>query len=603
RVVVVERAPDGSRRVLTPAGFNVRTRVHEYGGGECWYHGDRVFFSDFVDGRLYRLDGAGATPLPLTPEPAAPHALRYSDGCVTPGGDAVYCVRERHEGGAVENELVRIAVEGVVEPVAVVSGRDFVAAPRLDPAGRRLAWLVWDHPQMPWDGTELWTAELDGQGRPVEARLVAGGPGESIFQPEWSADGVLHFCTDRTGWWNLAREVDGGVEPLTQLADGEIGHPAWAFALRCYAFVGDGRVVCRVTRSAVDSLELLDPGDGTLSRLENAWTSYSAGALAADSGRIAFAAASPASATTLVELDLATAVERPVRRSLELELDPASISVPRAVEYETGDGGVAHAFYYPPTSSSCEGLAGERPPLRVICHGGPTAHTLPYLNLKVQFFTQRGIGVVDVNHRGSSGFGRAYRRLLDGRWGELDRRDCIAAARHLAEQGDADPARTWIEGGSAGGYVVFCCLVFEPGSFAAGVSYFGVSDLEALARETHKFESHYMDTLIAPYPERADLYRERSPIHFAERLERPLLLLQGLDDEVVPAAQAELLVEVLAAKGIPYAYLAFEGEGHGLRTLENIRRALEATLSFVGQVFGFEPAGDVEAVELVRRGR
>ena len=352
RAVVVELAlADRTTRDVTPPGVNVRTRVHEYGGGECWYHGDRVFFSDFADGRLYRLDDAGATPLPLTPEPAAPHALRYADGCVTPGCDAVYCVRERHAGSAVENELVRIPVDGG-EPVAVVSGRDFVAAPRLDPAGRRLAWLVWDHPQMPWDGTELWTAELDGEGGPVEARLVAGGPGESICQPEWSAEGVLHFCTDRNGWWNLAREVDRSVEPLTQLTDGEIGHPAWAFGLRCYAFVGDGRVVCRVTRSAVDSLELLDPDDGTLSRLDGAWTSYSAGALAADSGRIAFAAASPASATTLVELDLATAVERPVRRSLELELDPASISVPRAVEYETDDGGVAHAFYYPPTSAS-----------------------------------------------------------------------------------------------------------------------------------------------------------------------------------------------------------------------------------------------------------
>jgi dipeptidyl aminopeptidase/acylaminoacyl peptidase len=301
---------------------------------------------------------------------------------------------------------------------------------------------------------------------------------------------------------------------------------------------------------------------------------------------------------TLVALDVTTGEETSLRLSLEVDLDRASISVPRAIEFPTGDGATAHAFYYPPASAECEGPPDERPPLRVICHGGPTAHSDTHLALDVQYFTQRGIGVVDVNYRGSTGYGRAYRRLLEGRWGEVDWRDCIAAARHLAEHGEADAERTWVEGGSAGGYVVLCALTFEPHAFAAGVSLFGVADAEALALDTHKFESRYMDSLIGPYPARADLYRERSPVHFVDRLERPLLLFQGLDDMMVPPSQAEMMVDVLARKRIPHAYITFEGEGHGFRKQENIQRTLEATLAFIGRIFGFEPADDIAPVEI-----
>ena len=325
--------------------------------------------------------------------------------------------------------------------------------------------------------------------------------------------------------------------------------------------------------------------------------------LAAGDGRLAFVAASPTAPATLVLFDPATGREELLRRSLDTALGPESISVPRAIQFATRDGATSHAFYYPPASAEWEGPADERPPLRVICHGGPTGHSAPGLELDTQFFTQRGIGVVDVNHRGSSGFGRDYRRLLNGRWGEIDWQDCVDAARFLADEGSADPDRTWVEGGSAGGYVVLCALTFEPEAFAAGVSLFGVGDVTALALETHKFESRYFETLIGPYPERADLYRERSPVHFADRLERPLLLLQGLDDEVVPPNQAEAMVEVLERKGIPHAYIAFEGEGHGFRRQENIRRTLEATLDFVGRVFGFAPADDLEPLEVAHLGR
>ena len=593
RVVVVEARPGGAATDVTPAGTNARTRVHEYGGGAVWYHGDTVFFSEFADGRLYRLDVAGGDPWPITPPPAEPHALRYADGTVASDGSALVCVRERREAGEVHNELVLLPADGSADPRVIAAGHDFFMAPRFDPAGRRLVWLAWDHPRMPWDGTELWTADLDG-GALGEPRLVAGGPEESVIDPRFAPDGALHFCSDRSGRWNLYGESG----PLTRLDDAEIGFPAWVFGMSRYVFLDDGRIACVVTREASDALHVLDPRSGALEPLDLEWTSYSTNALAAGAGRLVYSAASPVTPVTLVALDVATGREEPLRRSLDVDLDPASISVPRAIEFPTDDGAAARAFYYPPASAEWEGPPNERPPLRVICHGGPTSHTAPHLALDVQYFTQRGVGVVDVNYRGSTGYGRAYRRLLNGRWGEIDWRDCIAAARHLAKRGEADPARTWVEGGSAGGYVVLCALTFEPHAFAAGVSLFGVADAEALALDAHKFESRYLDSMIGPYPERADLYRERSPVHFVDRLERPLLLLQGLDDEVVPPSQAEMMVEALERKRIPHAYITFEGEGHGFRKQENIERTLEATLAFVGRVFGFEPAGDLPPLEI-----
>ena len=604
RAVVVQAAPGGEVVDLTPAGFNARTRVHEYGGGSCWYHGDTVFCSDFSDGRLHRVDGFGGGLRPISPKPAAPHALRYADGCVTPDGSTIFCVRERHDGDDVENELVALPADGSAEPAVVASGHDFFAAPRVDPSGRRLAWLAWDHPRMPWDGTQLWVADVEPDGTLSAPQQVAGGADESVLDPKWAPSGALHFCSDRSGWWNLCRlDGDGSSRALTELEGAEIGAPAWAFAVTRYAFLDEGRVACVVTRDAVDSLEILDAERGVLEPAGLEWTSYTTTALAAGDGLLAFSAASPTKPATLVLFDPATGREQHLRRSFDADLEAASISVPRAIQFPTRDGATAHAFYYPPASAEWEGLADERPPLQVICHGGPTGHSAPGLDLSTQFFTQRGIGVVDVNYRGSSGFGREYRRLLDGRWGEIDWQDCVDAARFLAAEGSVDPERTWVEGGSAGGYVVLCALTFEPTAFAAGVSLFGVADVEALARDTHKFESRYLDSMIGPYPESADLYRERSPLHFVDCLERPLLLLQGLDDEVVLPSQAEAMVEVLERKGIPHAYIPFEGEGHGFRREENIRRTFEATLDFVGHVFGFEPADELEPLEVANLSR
>ena len=546
--VVDERAGE-----LTPPGAYARTRAHEYGGGAVWYHGADVFYSEFTDGRVRRV-GHG----PITPD-AGDH--RYADGSVSADGSTITCVRERHEGDEVLNELVSFPADGSAEPAVVASGRDFYMAPRVAPDGR-LAWLEWDHPCMPWDGTEL----------VVDGTLVAGAPTESVLDPQWGPDGRLHYLSDRTGWWNLY--ADG--EQLTGLEDGEIGFPAWVFGMSRYAFLGDGRVVAVVTRSAVDDLCVLE--DGELRSLGLDFTAFE-WSFATDGSRAAFVAASPTTANQIVELDVATGERRVVRRSLDIDLDPASISVPRAIEFPTLDGeGTAHAFFYPAEAGG---------PLRVICHGGPTSHSSPHLDLETQYFTSRGIGVVDVNYRGSTGYGRAYRQLLNGRWGEIDWQDCVAAARSLTEQGEADAGRAWIEGGSAGGYVVFCAMTFDPTAFAAGVSYFGVADAEALALHTHKFESRYLDSMIGPYPKERELYRQRSPIHFAEQLARPMLLLQGLDDKVVLPAQAEMMVEVLERKGIPYEYIAFDGEGHGFRKEESIVRSLESTLDFVGGVLGF----------------
>ncbi|MGH3009790.1 MAG: S9 family peptidase [Gaiellaceae bacterium] len=591
RIALVEWR-DGQTRELTPAGFNVRSRVHEYGGAASWFHGGTAYCSEFADGRLYRIEVGQATP--LTPEPPEPSSLRYADGDVTSDGRLIVCVRERHEDGEVHNELVALPADGTTEPRIVASGHDFYGAPRISPDGHRIAWISWDHPRMPWDGTELWVADLAPDGTFSGETLVAGGPEESVVEPAWSPAGLLHFVSDRNGWWNLYREG----RALTALEDGEVGVPAFIFGTGRYTFLGDGRIACVVTRAAVDSLELLDPETGALEPAGLSWTSYGPTALAAEGSRVVFSAASPTAPSMVVVWDASTGEETLVRRGVDLELDPASVPIPRAIEFPTRDGATAHAFYYPPTSADSEGPQDERPPLRVVCHGGPTAHRCPSLTPAFLFWTQRGIGVVDVNYRGSSGYGRAYRRALNGRWGEIDWQDCVAAAQYLAAQGESDPERTWVEGGSAGGYVVLCALTFDPTAFAAGVSFFGVADAEALAAETHKFESRYCDSLIGPYPERADLYRERSPIHFSDRLERPLLLLQGLEDKVVPPSQAEMMAEALDRKGVPFAYVPFEGEGHGFRRRENVRSAIEATLEFVSRVFGFEPADELEPLEI-----
>jgi len=595
RIVLMRRPEGGEPEAITPEGFYVRTRAHEYGGG-AWHLAapDLVLFTNFADQRLYR-QRPGEEPVAVTPEPPAPAALRYADMRLTPDGRTVVAVREVHGDGEAENQLVKIPLDGSGEAEVIASGRDFYSFPRISPDGEWLAWACWDHPNMPWDGTELWLAPLADPG---EERLLAGGVAESIFQPEWDAEGRLHFASDRGGWWNLYRFAGEAIEQLTD-ERADLGYPQWLFGGATYAFLDDGTIACVRCEQGTERLFALEPAAWGLRDLGLPFTSFGFPALSARGQRLAFAASAPDREPAVVVHDFASGETETVRSAAEQPLDPAYVSTPRPIEFPTSDGKeVAYGFYYPPRNADFDGPEGELPPLIVESHGGPTSHATPALDREFSYWTSRGFGVVDVNYRGSSGHGRAYREALRGNWGIVDTEDCAAAARFLAESGEVDGKRLAIRGGSAGGYATLCALVFHD-EFAAGASYFGVADTEALARDTHKFESRYLDGLIGPYPERADLYRERSPIHFVERLRAPVILFQGLEDEIVPPNQAETMVAALAANGVPHAYLAFAGEQHGFRKAETNVRCLEAELYFYGRIFGFTPAGDIEPVEIV----
>jgi dipeptidyl aminopeptidase/acylaminoacyl peptidase len=603
RVVLMRRPAGGEAEAVTPEGVNVRTRVHEYGGGAwCLVGPELVVFVDFADQRLYR-QRLGERPTAISPEPPAPGALRYADVRPSPDGRSIVCVRERDTEGEPANEIVLLPLEGSEGPQVLAGGRDFYASPRISPDGAWLAWICWDHPNMPWDGSELWVAPLEDSG---EERLVAGGPEESIVQPEWGPDGRLHFASDRDGWWNLYRarepgtEISGEEGALMQLTEqrADYAHPQWLFGGATYAFLASGAIVCVRCEGAVERLFLLRPEGWEPTDLGLPFTAFGFPSLSARGEIVAFAAASPESETAVVLYDAGRGATEVVRASSEDPVDPAYVSRPRPIQFPTGDGESAHGFFYPPTNPEFEAPEGELPPLIVESHGGPTSHATPALDREFLYWTSRGIGVVDVNYRGSSGYGREYRNKLRGAWGVLDTEDCVNAALHLAGQGEADRARLAIRGGSAGGYATLCALTFHDG-FAAGASYYGVADAEALARDTHKFESRYLDRLIGPYPEQADLYRERSPIHHVDRLRSPVILFQGLEDEVVPPNQAETMVAALERNGVPHAYLAFEGEQHGFRRAETNIRCLEAELYFYGRIMGFEPPGEPKPVEIV----
>jgi dipeptidyl aminopeptidase/acylaminoacyl peptidase len=449
---------------------------------------------------------------------------------------------------------------------------------------------------MPFEGTDLSVANLAPDGSISNERRVAGSEEESIFQPEWSAEGDLYFVSDRTDWSNLYVERRGEVQALTR-EQADLGYPQWVFDLTRYSFLSDGRIACVFTRAAVDSLELLDPTSGELERVELPYTSFYSPSLRSHGQRLVFAAASPSEPSAVIELDAESGRSEVIRRSTDLELDERYVSIAEPIEFAREDGVTSYGFYYPPANPDYSGPPGELPPLVLAVHGGPTSHVSNALDLGVQLFTSRGIAVVDLNYGGSTGYGREYRDRLRGCWGEVDVEDSAAAASYLSARGDVDPARIEITGGSAGGYTTLLALALRD-EFAAGASYYGVADLVTFHEDTHKFESHYDEYLVGPWPESIDVYRERSPVNHADAISRPLLLLQGLDDKVVPPAQSEVIVEALARRDIPHAYIAFEGEGHGFRKAENVRRALEAHLSFLGQVLGFEPADEIEPIRI-----
>ena len=595
RYVVVRGDPWSSPADVTPPGFNVRTKVHEYGGGSYLVHRGTVYFSNFADQRLYR-QAEGADPEPITPDTSGRH--RYADGRVTPDGSLLLCVRERHEDDGVVNELVAVPLEGG-DVRTIAGGKDFYSAPRIAPDGTKLAWLSWDLPWMPWDGCELWVGDLGADGEVSNARRVAGTDGEeAIVQPEWSPSGALHFVSDRSGWWNLYREDEDSVTPLHP-AEMEFAGPLWLFGASNFAFLDDGRIACQFERDGVGHLGILDPVSGELLDLDLPYTAFDYPWLHAEGSQLVFIGGGPTIPMQVVSLDFASRGVEVLRESLSVDIDPSLFSTPRTIEFPTEGGLTAFAHHYPPSNPAFVAPDGERPPLIVMSHGGPTSESNPEFDLRKQYFTSRGFAVVDVNYGGSTGYGRAYRQRLNGNWGVVDTMDCINAARYLVERGEADGDRLLIRGGSAGGYTTLCALTFHD-DFAAGASYFGISDLEPFATgDTHKFESRYEHTLVGPYPEAVDLYRARSPIHSVDMISCPMILLQGDEDEVVPPSQSEVMVEALAAKGIPHAYLLFEGEQHGFRMAETIRRAYEAELSFYAQILGFELGDPIEPVPII----
>lgn len=596
RQVVVRRTPDGRTADVTPPGSNARTRVHEYGGGEYFVHHGSVYFSNFADQHLYRQMPNSAPE--LISEYATECKLRYADFVIDESRSRLISVREDHRRDDREAVNTIVAIPLTIpgsEVQILVSGNDFYSSPRISPDGSRLAWLTWNHPNMPWDGCELWVGEIAADRSVTNQQLVAGGLRESIFQPEWSPDGTLYFVSDASGWWNIHRAAGTGAIECVCEMEAEFGAPQWIFGLSTYAFESADRIVCALAERGIWQLGTIDLSTRKFERTDTPYTEISF--VCAAPGRAVFRAGSRTEPFAVIEFDLATREARALQRASNLNLDAGFISEPQAIEFPTENGLTAHGFFYPPKNRDYVAPALERPLLLVKSHGGPTSATVAVLTLGVQYWTSRGVAVLDVNYGGSTGYGRAYRERLNGNWGIVDVDDCVNGAKFLAASGEADGNRLMIDGGSAGGYTTLCALTFRD-AFKAGASHFGVSDAEALAKETHKFESRYLDNLIGVYPERRDLYVQRSPINFADRLSCAVIFFQGLEDKVVPPNQAEMMVEALRQKGVPVAYVAFEGEQHGFRRAQNIKRSLDGELYFYSRVFGFDLAEAVEPVPI-----
>ena len=645
RCAAMRLTADGAMMELTTPAHNARTRVHEYGGGALTVSNGTAYFSNFADQRLYRrpVDGSEA-PVAITPDAA----VRYADATVDDARARLVCVAEDHRraGREAENLLVSVPTGGG-EPAPVHRGFDFYASPRLSPDGARLAWVCWNHPNMPWDATELWVADLAADGALASPRRIAAGapsplrrnPGGvdrpegvgsagnvrlegvggagagdtggtkgaggggiggaggevSVLQPAWGPDGTLYCVSDASGWWNLHRWDGERLAPLPAM-EAEFGLPPWLFGMCRYAVLDANRIVAHYGNAAGTRLGIIDAATGHVREIATPFTTFGFFA-AASRGRLLCVAASAEAGPALVAIDADTGEVETLRRGAKPKLDPSYVSRAEPIACPSAGGRTAHAFYYPPRNPGFRAPESERPPLLTFIHGGPTGSTDPGFRLAIQYWTTRGFAVVDVDYGGSTGYGTAYRRLLRGGWGIVDREDCESAALYLVARGDVDPARLAIRGGSAGGYTTLCALAFGT-VFTAGASYYGVSDAAALARDTHKFESRYLDALIGPWPERADLYEQRSPIHAVDRLACPVIFLQGLEDAVVPPDQTERMADALRRKGLPVACLMFEGEQHGFRQAANIRRAAEAELYFYGRIFGFSPAGLIEPVEI-----
>jgi len=598
RNVLVRRGNDGSERDINPAPFNIRTRVHEYGGGAWLLHNGAVFFSNFSDQHLYRQGLDEATPTQLTHD----DGLRFANGCVDEDRNRIVCVIEDHRGeGEAENFIGAIdLLSGDVTELS--KGHDFYAAPVISPNGKQLSFMSWDHPDMPWDETIIWLTTLNEAGMPTELCQVAGGKdGEqkiSAQQPLFSPTGELFFISDVSGWWNLYRQSSAqSICPM----NAEFGGPHWGFGLHSYDFLNDSQIVCNYGIGNVDQLAVLDTETGNLNNLDLPYSDL--GGVSLNGQTLTTGAASPTTFPELITVDLETGKHAVFKQSTTLTLDSAYYSVPETITFPTANEQIAHGFYYPPTNKDYTGTVEDKnsqdaPPLVVMMHGGPTGATHSVLNLRTQFWTSRGFAVLDLNYRGSTGYGRDYRDKLIRQWGIVDVEDAVYGAEYLVQQRKADEDKLAIRGGSAGGYTTLSALTFT-NTFKAGASHFGVGDLEALAKDTHKFESRYLDSIIGSYPDEIEIYHARSPIHHVDQMASPCIFFQGLEDKVVPPNQAETMVEALTEKGVPVAYVPFEGEQHGFRIAENIKRCMDLELYFYARVFGFSPADQIKPIAIV----
>jgi dipeptidyl aminopeptidase/acylaminoacyl peptidase len=578
----------GEPAEVTRGPAYVRDRVHEYGGGEYHVSGGVVVYSEFTDGRLYLIrDEQG--PEPITPE----GQLRFGDVRVHPGRGLVLAIREDHSAtGEPINTIVALDLDGPNPDGGTVlcGGADFYSTPELSVRGR-LAWTEWNHPNMPWDSTTIMIGSLR-DGEIIDSQTIAGGVDESAVQPRWLGEKLI-FASDRTNWWNLYEWSDGQVKPLHE-TDAEFCPPQWTLGQRPYAILDDDHLLCTLNRSGEHSIEVLRISDGTL----RSTVGLGIAATSLDVGQRSAAAllSFPDRPAAVAVLDLDRDAWTTVRSSDQISIPADGLSLARRVSWMS-EGGEIYGYFYPPMNAECQAPAGTLPPMITLCHGGPTGFAAPDFKIGYQFWTSRGFAILDINYRGSTGFGREYRNRLKGRWGVIDVQDCISGTLAMAAERLADPARLAIRGVSAGGLTTLATLT-RSDVFHAGISQYGVADLEALAKDTHKFESRYLDSLVGPYPEDRHTYFERSPINHLDKLSAPILLLQGIEDMVVPPEQAEMLAEAARRRKLPVALIMFEGEGHGFRKAETIKAATEAQIYFLGRIFGFEPADQVPPIHI-----
>ncbi|MQF65571.1 S9 family peptidase [SAR202 cluster bacterium AC-647-P02_OGT_505m] len=596
RHVVVRKTSEGLINDVTPLGFSARTSVHEYGGGSYLAYRGTVFFSNYSDQRVYKVKTEEGNPIPITPEGLD---IRFANGSVDELRNRIIYVREDHsQTGEAVNTLVALDMDDVAEGIILTEGADFYSSPSVSPDGSSVAWIQWDHPNMPWDSTELWVADISETGMFENKRKLRGSSGESICHPSWSPDNLLYFVSDVSGWWNIHRYQDIQLTKSKNLTPikAEFTQAQWGLGSRYYGFLSEDRIICAYNTNGKWNLAELDVNTSKLEGIQTAFTEFNRSGLESKNGMTVLGAGSSIKPFS-VYLYLDKKVTE-LKSAIRPKVDETYFSLPESITFPTSEDLNSHGFFYPPHNPDYDQEElNQLPPLLVLSHGGPTGATSTTLDLSIQFWTSRGFGVLDVNYRGSTGYGTTYRKRLNGKWGIVDIDDCVNGALYLAKRGDIDKEKMSIRGGSAGGYTTLAALTFK-NVFSAGASYYGVSDLEALAKDTHKFESRYMDSMVGPYPENKAVYRERSPIFHTEKLSCPVILFQGLEDKIVLPNQAEMMVASLKDKKIPVAYLPFEGEQHGFRISKNIQRTLEAELYFYSKVFGFKAAGKIKPVQI-----